>query len=100
MHTSFDHCFQPMPQRRVVLGEDWQGCPSSMDKQCAQVSVAALGYTEQSWFAAGGVLTRNETQPSAQISCFGEAASIAHCRDKRRGVQHSDARDGRQPTHV
>ena len=82
-----------MPQRRVVLGEDWQRCPSSMDKQRAQVGVAALGYTEQSWLAARRVLTGNETQPGTQVSCFGKGSSIAYRRDKRRCVQHSDTRD-------
>ena len=61
-----------------------------MDQLSAQVFVAALADTEQLWLAAGGELSRDQTEPCGEIPPTVEALGLTNGGDKGGGDDRAD----------
>ena len=71
-----------------------------MDQLSAQVFVAALADTEQRWLAAGGELSRGQTEPCGEIAPAVEAFRLTNGGDKGGGDDRADPGDRGQPASL
>ena len=72
----------------------------SQDQLAAQVLVAALADSEQLWLAAGGELSRDQTEPCGEIPPTVEALRLTNSGDKRGCDDRADSRDRGQPARL
>jgi len=71
-----------------------------MDQLSAQVFVAALADTEQLRLAAGGELSRDQTEPCGEIAPTHEALRLTNGGDKGGGDDRADPGDRDQPASL
>jgi len=71
--------------------------PRRLNKENAQITIAALGYLAEDRTVAGGDLFGHESQPRSEVAAFGEAISRSYRRHHRTRYNRADPRHAHQP---
>ena len=68
-----------------------------MDEQRSKIDIAAFADAEQTWLAAGRVLTRNQTKARGKLTARAEFTGLAVGRDQRGRRVRTDPLDRADP---
>ena len=87
------------PSSEPVPGpiEMQQAGPCAVNQQASRVTIASLADTQQHGFPASRMLTRNEPEPSSEISSFPKLAGIASGSDQGRGPKGANSWNRHEP---
>jgi hypothetical protein len=64
-----------------------------MNKQHAEIAVAAFADAQQDGFAPTGTLARDQTQPSTELATAFELVRVTHCRNQGGSTERADPLD-------
>lgn len=84
---------QPFSEMRGALGEGRQCGPRAVNRQHAQLFVAALGSAEKLQLPSCCSLSGDQSQPSGELATEPEGAAVVDRGYERGGVEHADARN-------